>query len=101
MAPTTRLRKALTQENSSAAPIAFVAAAATLAKLDPPDLADRARKGRLRDLAGVGQTTEAVAMEAIAGQVPSYLAKLDLLALTAAQRAAIEGGNLVNLSPAT
>ncbi len=29
------------------------------------------------------------------------LAKLDLLDLTAAQRAAIEGGNLVNLSPTT
>jgi putative hydrolase len=56
---------------------AFRGAAGTLAKLDPADLADRAKKGRLRDLPGVGQTTEAVAMEAIAGQVPSYLAKLE------------------------
>ncbi|MDP1807045.1 MAG: hypothetical protein Q8K72_17855, partial [Acidimicrobiales bacterium] len=56
---------------------AFRGAAATLAKLDPADLADRAKKGRLRDLAGVGQTTEAVAIEAIAGQVPTYLAKLE------------------------
>ena len=56
---------------------AFRGAAATLAKLDPKDLADRAAKGRLRDLPGVGQTTEAVAMEAIAGQVPTYLAKLE------------------------
>jgi putative hydrolase len=56
---------------------AFRGAAATLAKLDPADMADRAKKGRLRDLPGVGQTTEAVAMEAIAGQVPAYLAKLE------------------------
>ena len=56
---------------------AFRGAAATLARLDPADLADRAGKGRLRDLPGVGQTTEAVAMEAIAGQVPTYLAKLE------------------------
>src|SRR5215218_4615356 len=44
---------------------AFRGAANTLAKLNPTDLADRAKKGRLRDLPGVGQTTEAVAMEAI------------------------------------
>ena len=56
---------------------AFRGAAATLAKLDPSELADRAKKGRLRDLPGVGQTTEAVAVEAIAGEVPSYLAKLE------------------------
>ena len=40
-------------------------------------MADRAAKGRLRDLPGVGRTTEAVATEAIAGRVPSYLAKLE------------------------
>ena len=56
---------------------AFRGAAATLAKLDPDDLAQRAATGGLRALPGVGQTTEAVAMEAIAGQVPSYLAKLE------------------------
>ena len=56
---------------------AFRGAAATLAKLDPADLAERAASGRLRALPGVGQTTEAVAMEAVAGQVPSYLAKLE------------------------
>jgi putative hydrolase len=56
---------------------AFRGAAATLAKLDPDDLAQRAAAGRLRALPGVGQTTEAVATEAIAGRVPSYLAKLE------------------------
>jgi len=56
---------------------AFRGAAATLAKLDPADLAERAGTGRLRALPGVGQTTEAVAMEAIAGQTPAYLAKLE------------------------
>ncbi len=56
---------------------AFRGAAATLAKLDPEDLAQRAATGRLRTLPGVGQTTEAVATEALAGQVPSYLAKLE------------------------
>ncbi len=56
---------------------AFRGAAGTLAKLDPADLAEKAALGRLRNLPGIGQTTEAVAMEAIAGQVPTYLAKLE------------------------
>ena len=56
---------------------AFRGAAATLAKLDTAELAQRAAQGRLRDLPGVGQTTEAVAMEAIGGQIPAYLAKLE------------------------
>ncbi len=56
---------------------AFRGAAATLARLDPADLAERAATGRLRGLPGVGQTTEAVALEALAGQTPAYLAKLE------------------------
>ncbi len=56
---------------------AFRGAASTLAALDPADLADRAATGRLRDLPGVGPTTEAVAMEALSGDVPGYLAKLE------------------------
>ena len=67
---------------------AFRGAAATLAKLDPADLAERAATGRLRALPGVGQTTEAVAMEALAGQTPSYLAKLEA---EAGEAAAEEG----------
>ena len=68
---------------------AFRGAAATLAKLDPADLAKKAAAGRLRDLPGVGQTTEAVAMEALAGQVPAYLAKLEEEAGDAAAEAAV------------
>ena len=68
---------------------AFRGAAATLARLDPDDLAQRAARGRLRDLPGVGQTTEAVVMEALAGQVPSYLAKLEEEAGAQAAEAAV------------
>jgi putative hydrolase len=56
---------------------AFRGAAATLAKLDPADLAERAATGRLRALPGVGEKTEAVAVQALAGQVPDYLARLE------------------------
>ena len=56
---------------------AFRGAAATLAALDPADLAQRAATGRLRALPGVGEKTEAVAMQALAGQVPDYLATLE------------------------
>jgi len=56
---------------------AFRGAAATLAALDPADLAARAGAGRLRSLPGVGPTTEAVVTEALTGTVPSYLAKLE------------------------
>jgi putative hydrolase len=67
-------------ERSGAPPYrvrAFRGAAGTIAKLEPEKLARLAATGRLRDLPGVGQTTEAVAMEAIAGEIPSYLAKLE------------------------
>ncbi|MDQ6728083.1 MAG: PHP domain-containing protein [Actinomycetota bacterium] len=56
---------------------AFRGAAATLAALDPAEVSERARTGRLRDLPGVGPTTEAVAVEALSGVTPSYLAKLE------------------------
>ncbi len=55
---------------------AFRGAVATLRALDPEDLRRRAEQGRLRDLPGIGQTTEAVVREALAGSVPSYLARL-------------------------
>ena len=48
-----------------------------MAKLDPADLARRATTGRLRDLPGVGEKTEAVAVQALAGAVPDYLARLE------------------------
>ena len=39
---------------------AFRSAASTLRALDPAEFEQRARQGRLRDLAGIGQVTEAV-----------------------------------------
>ncbi|HVF14243.1 MAG TPA: PHP domain-containing protein [Acidimicrobiales bacterium] len=56
---------------------AFRSAATTLAGLGPDEVRERATAGRLRDLPGVGQTTEAVVLEALAGGVPSYLKKLE------------------------
>ncbi len=56
---------------------AFRSAASTLAELGADGLRERATTGRLRDLPGVGQTTEAVVLEALAGGVPSYLKKLE------------------------
>jgi len=56
---------------------AFRGAAATLRALDPADFAGRARQGRLRDLPGIGQVTETVVREALAGEVPAYLRKLE------------------------
>jgi putative hydrolase len=56
---------------------AFRGAAATLAALDPAEVASRAATGRLRALPGVGEKTEAVAVQALAGRVPDYLASLE------------------------
>jgi len=56
---------------------AFRSAASTLAELGPGGVRERATAGRLRDLPGIGQTTEAVVLEALAGGVPAYLAKLE------------------------
>ena len=55
---------------------AFRSAAATLAELPPGQLRQRAEQGTLTDLPGVGKVTATVVMEALAGDVPSYLAKL-------------------------
>lgn len=56
---------------------AFRSAASTLAALGADGIRERAEAGRLRDLPGVGQTTEAVVLEALAGAVPAYLQKLE------------------------
>jgi putative hydrolase len=56
---------------------AFRGAATTLRALDPDDLTRRAELGRLRDLPGIGQVTEAVVREALAGETPAYLSKLE------------------------
>jgi putative hydrolase len=56
---------------------AFRSAASTLAELGREQIRERAAAGRLKDLPGVGQTTEAVVLEALAGGVPAYLKKLE------------------------
>jgi putative hydrolase len=61
---------------------AFRGAAATVLATDPDELADRARTGRLRELPGIGAKTAEVVTEAVAGRVPSYLARLEERART-------------------
>ena len=56
---------------------AFRGAAGTLRALDPDEFDRRVQQGRLRDLPGIGQVTEAVVLEALAGEVPAYLTKLE------------------------
>ncbi len=56
---------------------AFRRAARTLEALVPGELERLAATGRLRTLPGVGATTEAVILEALAGEVPGYLATLE------------------------
>jgi putative hydrolase len=56
---------------------AFRKAAETIEQLPAGELAERARSGRLKDLPGVGDATARVVMEALAGAVPEYLAKLE------------------------
>lgn len=56
---------------------AFRGAADTIRGLAGPELAERARTGRLRELDGIGEKTERVIQQALAGEVPSYLARLE------------------------
>ena len=56
---------------------AFRTAARVLRDLAPGELEQRVAGGRLRDLAGIGETTERVIREAMAGEVPSYLRHLE------------------------
>ena len=56
---------------------AFRGAAATVRALHPAELRERAASGRLRDLPGIGEKTERVILQALAGERPSYLAKLE------------------------
>jgi putative hydrolase len=56
---------------------AFRTAAAVLRDLPAGELEQRAAGGRLRDLAGIGETTERVIREALAGEMPSYLRHLE------------------------
>ncbi|HLN77442.1 MAG TPA: PHP domain-containing protein [Nocardioidaceae bacterium] len=56
---------------------AFRTAAATLLTLPPDEVRARAEQGTLRELPGIGASTEKVIREALAGQTPSYLQKLE------------------------
>ena len=56
---------------------AFRNAAATLRSLEPEELSRRATTGRLRDLSGIGEKTERIIAEALAGEVPAYLQRLE------------------------
>ncbi|HUF97384.1 MAG TPA: PHP domain-containing protein [Ilumatobacter sp.] len=56
---------------------AFVRALEVVRSTDPVELAERARDNRLGDLEGIGEATASVIAEALAGVVPSYLAKIE------------------------
>jgi putative hydrolase len=56
---------------------AFRGAAATVLGLPPDQLRARAQAGTLRELEGIGRATETVIAEALAGDVPAYLADLE------------------------
>src|SRR5262245_21567402 len=55
---------------------AFRRASATVRDVPPDELRTRADQGRLRDLPGVGSSTAGVIEQALAGDVPEYLARL-------------------------
>ncbi|MBV8086460.1 MAG: PHP domain-containing protein [Chloroflexi bacterium] len=56
---------------------AYRGAAAAIRALSDEELRDLAAKGRLQTLQGVGEKTEQVILEALAGEVPGYLRKLE------------------------
>jgi putative hydrolase len=56
---------------------AFRRAADTLASLPLDEVEARAQDGTLRELPGLGEVTERVVLEALAGDVPSYLRRLE------------------------
>ena len=56
---------------------AFRTAARVLSELPEGEVAERARAGTLESLKGVGPKTAQVVREALAGEVPSYLQKLE------------------------
>ena len=56
---------------------AFRTAARVLRELPPGEAEQRAATGRLRELPGIGETTETVIREALGGGTPSYLQHLE------------------------
>lgn len=67
---------------------AFRKAAVTAGDLEPLDLADRARDGRLKGMKGIGSRTYEVIRQAVEGEVPEYLANLR----RTSDRPLVEGG---------
>jgi putative hydrolase len=63
---------------------AFRGALAALTALGPDEAAARAANGRLREVKGIGETTERVITEALAGSTPAYLERLEADAAEAA-----------------
>ncbi len=57
---------------------AFRKAALAVARLDGEELARRVRTGTLTDLAGIGEVTAKVVAEAMAGETPEYLGRLEV-----------------------
>jgi putative hydrolase len=56
---------------------AFRRAAETISALELGELERMATNNRLRSLTGIGKATESVILEALAGEVPAYLTKLE------------------------
>ena len=56
---------------------AFRNAAWALAELDPADVKSLARSGELTGVKGIGKVTAGVVLEALDGQMPAYVAKLE------------------------
>jgi putative hydrolase len=73
---------------------AFRTAARTLDALGPAEVRQRAQAGTLESLKGVGPKTAQVATEALAGQVPGYLVKLEEEAVEAATAPGRAGADL-------
>lgn len=71
---------------------AFRRAANTIAKLSDEELEARSAAGRWKDLPGIGEATARVIAEAVAGEVPAYLQRLEEASTPAA--AIPDGGEL-------
>jgi putative hydrolase len=69
---------------------AFRSAASTLARLDPEELAERARAGGLRELPGIGEVTERTILESLRGEEPVYLRRLESTGARPASEGAAE-----------